>query len=242
MASKAAHQYINMSSGKTEYYTPRPIVNAARCVMGHFDLDVASSQVANDEIVQATLFYEKPESRVVDHWWSQKLKKHLPVIEFDGWGGLDRPWRGKIWMNHPFAVPEQPCKSGCTLKRCEDRGWHTASKLPGTEHWIDRLVHEYRYGSVDEAMCITFASPGEGWAQSLAPFAKCFLSGRTHYLDPDTLEPIKNATKGSMVTYFGDRPDAFDFVFAAYGEVKFSFASLDQFFKNKYEGKCAPRL
>lgn len=69
---------INQCSGKTEYYTPPFIIEAARSVMGGIDLDPASSAKAN-EAVKADRFYSEQES------------------------GLVRPWLGKVWMNHPFG-------------------------------------------------------------------------------------------------------------------------------------------
>lgn len=46
-AMLANHQRINQTSGQFEYYTPPPIVAAARQVMGGIDLDPASSPQAN---------------------------------------------------------------------------------------------------------------------------------------------------------------------------------------------------
>lgn len=72
-----AHQLINQDSGNTEYYTDREIVESARRVLGGFDLDPASSLIAN-KIVKAAKFYS---------------------VEDDG---LKHIWAGKVWMNHPF--------------------------------------------------------------------------------------------------------------------------------------------
>lgn len=74
---------INQTSGNFEYYTPKGIVEAARRVMGHFDLDPASSAIAN-QTVQA---------------------KHYYTVADDG---LKHKWFGNIWMNHPFARGNNP--------------------------------------------------------------------------------------------------------------------------------------
>ena len=66
--------YINQTSGAVDYYTPKMIVKAARCVMGNIDLDPASSVVANLS-VQADQFYTQTDD------------------------GLAQPWFGNVWLN-----------------------------------------------------------------------------------------------------------------------------------------------
>lgn len=73
-----AAQLINQTSGKVEYYTPKPIVEAARLTMGTIDLDPASSLAANESISATDFFTEQCD-------------------------GLSRMWHGNVWMNHPFA-------------------------------------------------------------------------------------------------------------------------------------------
>ena len=69
---------INQTSGKTEYYTPAPIIEAARRTMGGIDLDPASCEQAN-QIVKAGHIFTVAKS------------------------GLAQPWFGRVWMNHPFG-------------------------------------------------------------------------------------------------------------------------------------------
>jgi len=71
-------QHINQDSGDTEYYTPPAIIEAAREVMGWFDLDPASSEAANRVVKARSIF------TAVDD-------------------GLKQRWHGKVWMNHPFS-------------------------------------------------------------------------------------------------------------------------------------------
>lgn len=75
---KSAH--VAHNSGNNEWYTPAPIVEAARRVMGAIDCDPASSARANGT-VQATRFYTEAEN------------------------GLDKPWGERVWMNPPYAQP-----------------------------------------------------------------------------------------------------------------------------------------
>lgn len=65
-------------TGKHNWHTPRPYVEAARRVMGSIDLDPASDPVANT-LVQAAKFYTAEED------------------------GLSMPWSGNVWLNPPYG-------------------------------------------------------------------------------------------------------------------------------------------
>lgn len=68
-----------VNSGRTDWYTPSEIVEAARRVMGYISLDPASSAKAN-EIIRADRYY---------------------TIERNG---LASTWFGRVWLNHPFSA------------------------------------------------------------------------------------------------------------------------------------------
>ena len=75
------------SSKSTEWYTPQPIIDAAREVLGRIDLDPASSEIAN-RVVRAEQYF---------------------TIEQDG---LRQEWRGHLWLNPPYSR-----KAGAFVKK-----------------------------------------------------------------------------------------------------------------------------
>ena len=82
---KAAYQMIAkpstvQQSCTSDWYTPLPIIEAARATMGQIDLDPASCAAAN-ETVKATRFFTKDDA------------------------ALNQEWTGRVWMNPPYGHP-----------------------------------------------------------------------------------------------------------------------------------------
>ena len=69
---------VQLEAKSQEWYTPAPIIEAARKVMVSIYLDPASCELAN-QTVQASRFYTKEQN------------------------GLVQPWAGPLWMNPPFG-------------------------------------------------------------------------------------------------------------------------------------------
>jgi hypothetical protein len=191
---------INQTSGEVEYYTPPEILEAARRVMGGvIHTDPASCRVANERVLAATFF-----------------------SKFDN--GLEWPWYGNVWMNHPFHQGEEVCEPSmtgraCKRKTCVRRGYHCRERIPGNGEWVEKLLSEYREGNMVQACCITYACTSERWFRPLLKWPQCFLEGRTNYLRPDGTV-FKGVTKGSVVTYVGCEVERFARAFEKLGVVK----------------------
>jgi hypothetical protein len=67
-----------VSHKELEYYTPSEYIETARDVMGHIDLDPASSEIAN-EVVKAKAIFSQDDN------------------------GLNKKWTGKVWLNPPYS-------------------------------------------------------------------------------------------------------------------------------------------
>jgi phage N-6-adenine-methyltransferase len=73
--------HVSANSGNNEWYTPADIIDRARAVLGEFDLDPASSLIANETVGAAQIFTAADD-------------------------GLSQEWPiGRIWMNPPYAQP-----------------------------------------------------------------------------------------------------------------------------------------
>jgi hypothetical protein len=114
--------------------------------------------------------------------------------------GLAHDWWGNVWMNHPFGREENP-------------------------RWIAKLEREFNTLRIDQACCITYACTSEAWFQPLLRRPQCYLTPRTNYYLPDgTLK--RGVSKGSVVTYYGTRLDAFADAFAPLGVVKIQYSGI----------------
>lgn len=72
--------YRAQGTGENEWYTPDEYLDAARNVLGGFDLDPASSDSAQEKI-KAGKYYTKDDD------------------------GLSKAWHGRVWLNPPYSQP-----------------------------------------------------------------------------------------------------------------------------------------
>jgi hypothetical protein len=101
-------------TGAQELYTPTPIIELVRDVLGCIDLDPASCEEAN-KVVQATRYYSLEDN------------------------GLLLPWYGKIFLNPPYArgviasfvrklITEYACgnvqEAILLVRLCSDTAWY----------------------------------------------------------------------------------------------------------------------
>lgn len=171
------HQLIHQNSGVTDWYTPVPIIEAARSLMGGIDLDPASSVVANS-----------------------RPGVQIPTIYTQADNGLSKPWHGRVWMNHPFARSERACGSSCSKKTCKKRGHCLTEDLAGNTEWISRLILAWKTGEIEQACCICFAAVNAEWFHPLLRFPQFFFLGRVEYETP-TGEKANGVTKDSVFTW-----------------------------------------
>lgn len=130
--------------------------------------------------------------------------------------GLRRHWFGRVWLNHPFGRAEKACNANCD-KNHEHHGYH----YHGNAAWISHLDSECK-SRATQACCITYACTSESWFQPLMKQPQCYLTPRTNYRLPDgTIK--KGVSKGSVVTYYGNRLDQFAEEFQRLGVIKIEY-------------------
>lgn len=102
--------------------------------------------------------------------------------------GLDQPWRGRVYMNPPYGRD--------------------------INLWIAKLVEEFEYNNVSEAIALVPGRIDTAWYRALAERGKataCHVSGRLRFSDADP------APFPSVAVYLGDDAAAFIAAFAGLG-------------------------
>ena len=171
-ARPAAGAHVGYNSGDNEWYTPDQYIKAAKAVMGDIDLDPASTEVANT-VVGAYRYYTAADD------------------------GLSQEWRGRVWMNPPYAQPF-------------------------IAQFAERLVESVTSGDVIEACVLVNNATETAWFSGMLsqPSAVCFPRGRIRFWHPSKESaPLQ----GQAILYFGPNRDAFKAEFSQFGPVKGDF-------------------
>jgi phage N-6-adenine-methyltransferase len=157
-------------TGENEWFTPPEYIDAARQVMGDIDLDPATSLLAQETIAART-FYTKADN------------------------GLIKEWRGRIWLNPPYAQP-----------------W--------IADFISKLVAERKAERVTEAVTLTHNYTDTAWFHDLASVASaiCFTRGRVKFYDGVR---IAAPTQGQAFAYLGENVARFAEIFRPIGFVAY---------------------
>ena len=165
-AESTAH--AGQASGQNEWYTPVEYIDAARLVMGEIDLDPASTPEANTVVGAGTIYTTED-------------------------NGLVQGWKGRVWMNPPYA-----------------------KEL--IEKFVHKLLAEHSAGNVTEAIVLVNNATETYWFQSIGANCRaiCFPSGRVKFWHPDRESaPLQ----GQAVLYLGDNVESFLGAYAGFGFV-----------------------
>ena len=161
--------HVSHNSGNNEWYTPPEFIEAARQVLGGIDLDPASSSIAN-QVVKAKKFYS---------------------VDDDG---LAHKWRGRLWMNPPYA-----------------------SDLIGK--FTGKFAAHVEAGDITAGIVLVNNATETAWFQALSDCcaAVCFPRSRISYISPDG--ESKSPLQGQAFLYFGPDVEKFNAEFERIGNV-----------------------
>ena len=161
--------HVGHNTGAMEWFTPVKYVEPARRVLGAIDLDPASTQQAN-EVIKATQFYTHHDN------------------------GLLHQWRGRVWMNPPYAQPL-------------------------ISQFCEHLVKEVQAGGVTAAVVLVNNATETAWFRRVAAVSRavCFPDGRVCFWHPskETSTPLQ----GQALLYIGPDLEVFRQEFTPLGTV-----------------------
>lgn len=162
--------HVANNSGNNEWYTPARHIELARVVMGGIDTDPASSLVANKTVQAAQIFTADDDGR-------------------------SKTWRGRVWMNPPYA---QPLMSD----------------------FAEAVSSKYEAGEIEQACVLVNNATETQWFQRMLSTASavCFPKSRIKFLDPDG-NPSGAPLQGQAIIYMGDNVFEFSETFGQEGAV-----------------------
>lgn len=160
---------FHVSNKENDWYTPPEYIEATRAVLGDIDLDPATSDFAQ-QTVRAKQYFTKEDN------------------------SLDKPWRGKVWMNPPYSMPE-------------------------IKSFAEKIVEEFNSGRVSEAIVLTNNSSDTQWFHALLNTSciACLPSSRVKFYNPDS--EVMATRQGQTLFYFGENKAKFAEVFSSFGAI-----------------------
>jgi ParB family chromosome partitioning protein len=169
VAKDVVRAHVANNSGNNEWYTPQRIIGMARAVMGGIDTDPATSEIAN-LTVKAELIYTAEED------------------------GRKQKWRGRVWMNPPYAQPL-------------------------ITDFAEAVSSKYESGEIDQACILVNNATETQWFQRMlsAASAVCFPKSRIRFLDPDGNPGAP--LQGQAIIYMGKNVSGFKEAFETEGKV-----------------------
>lgn len=186
------------SCDSPEWYTPSPIVEAAREVMGGIDLDPASHADAN-LIVQAAQYYTAEDSGLI-HGWQGRVFLNPPgglVREF--WDALIREIGAQrvhqaVWIG--YSLEQLQTLQSCPVSPLEFPICITAKRIAFIENTAKRTA---RLAKVDAENARRVASGEKPRARN---------------------EKSDSPSHSNYITYLGPFVDRFERTFNRFGKVK----------------------
>ncbi len=186
------------SSETNEHFTPPEVVEAARATLGHIDLDPATCERANNEIVKADFIFTQEDN------------------------GFVQDWGGNTFLNPPGGLCDK--LGQLVIQRKKDVGPCTETGAcglpPGHTHdgidssqkaWWFKLAKERVEERVESAIFICFSIELIQTTQVQTPeglplpiyFPICFPKQRLKYLSVKNgvLRPGGSPTHSSMIVY-----------------------------------------
>jgi len=168
---EAVRAHVANNSGNNEWYTPSLYVEAARKAMGGIDLDPASSEIANRTVKAKIIFTAEDDGRM-------------------------QTWRGRVWMNPPYAQPLM-------------------------NDFAEAVSSKYESGEIKQACILVNNATETQWFQRMLSVAGavCFPKSRIKFLDPQGKPGAP--LQGQAIIYMGKNVSAFKAEFVREGAVLF---------------------
>lgn len=162
--------HVSKNSGENEWYTPPLHIELARSVMGGIDCDPATSEIANRTVQAETIYTAEDDGR-------------------------NKPWRGRVWMNPPYA-----------------------QQLMG--EFAEAVAAKYESGEIEQACILVNNATETKWFQRMLSVASavCFPKSRIKFFDPQG-NPSGSPLQGQAIIYMGKSVHAFKDAFSSEGVV-----------------------